>query len=206
MRKLNLLFATFAVVLCFSSAPARSEWITIAISGQITGLNDQYGHFGGQIHVGDAIAGTYTYDTTISGLASYDYYAPPAGISLDVGGFNFQTDPTNVDFDLSVTNNDLLGYDYYGMISRNNLPLPNSTPVQYISWGLGDSTGTALSSDAFPLTAPDLSKWSSNTLNIFHDRDYGINATITSAVLIPEPATAFLLGLGFMLARKRFSN
>lgn len=211
MRKLNLLFAAFALVACFSSAPVRADLITIKISGYVTSVSDQYNHFGGQITAGTQITGTpitgtYTYDSAISGLGSYQYSASPAGISVTVGDFNFQTNPANVDFSLGVENGYLALPDYYGLISRRNLPLSNGTSVQFISWQLYDPTGTALSSDAFPLTAPDLNKWASNSLNITHDRDFGIQATITSAVLVPEPATAFLFGLGLMLIRKRFSK
>jgi hypothetical protein len=208
MKTFKLLFAIVTVMLCFYSVPARAELITIAISGQITSISDPYNHFGGQIRSGDTIVGTYTYDTKISGLTSYEYHSPPAGISLGVGGFNFQTNPANVDFALGIENDNLAGEDYYGLISRNNLSLPDGAPVQYISWQLYDPTGTALSSNSFPLTAPDVSKWSdsiyANVLWVTHDRDFDIQATITSAT--PEPATIFLLGLGLVLARKRFSN
>ena len=94
------------------------------------------------------------------------------------------------------------GTDNYGLISYNNLPLSDGTPVQYINWQLDDPTGTVLSSDVLPLTAPDLSKWQSwFGLSISTDRNFGISATITSAT--PEPATAFLFGLGIILARKK---
>jgi len=210
MKNFSLVFVVLAVVLCVFSVPVRAELITIAISGQVTGVDDPSGHFGGQITVGNPITGTYTYDTAILDsnpdpmAGYYSYSTAPAGIHLAIGNFEFKTDSTHVAFTIGVTNNNLLGGDVYWLDSSHNLPLPNGTLVQYISWQLNDPAGTALSNDALPLTAPDLSKWSSNTLNIFRDRDYGITATITSAT--PEPATVFLLSLGAMLIRKRFSN
>jgi hypothetical protein len=36
--------------------------------------------------------------------------------------------------------------------------------------------------------------------------DFYVTGYITSAYVIPEPATVFLLGFGFILIRKRFSK
>ena len=207
----TLIIGVIGVLLCCVGL-ARAEYITVAISGQVTGVSDQYNHFGGQIPVGTPITGTYTYDTAIPDLYPSDFiygqywnYTPPAGVSLNVGGFNFRTNPDNVEFAVTVNNNNL-GEDSYSIWSTKNLSLSNGTIVQDISWYLNDSTGTALSSDSLLLDAPYLSKWSYNTLSISRYRDYSIAGTITSAVLVPEPATAFLFGLGLMLARKRSSK
>jgi hypothetical protein len=194
-----------AILFCFVCVPVQAEMITIAITGQVTGVEDQYGHLENKIHVGDSITGTYIYDSIASG-PPYDYYSNPCGISLYAGGFNFKTDQNNVHLHISVINNDLLGYDGYSMTSYNNLSLSNGALVESINWQLEDTTGTALSSDALPLTAPDLSRWNSNLLRITHDRDFTIDATVTSAVLIPEPATVFLFSLGIFLAKRKQLN
>jgi hypothetical protein len=195
-----------AVLLCFAYLPVRAELITIAISGQVTGVSDEHGHFGGQIHVGDTITGTYTYDSaTLDSYpedltyAKYLNYSAPTGISLYVDGFNFGTNPNNVEVGITIRNDDF-GEDRYTFGSNHNLSLPDGTSVQHLFWELDDPTGTALSSDALPLTAPDLSRWSSNVLSISTDRDFSINAVVTSA--IPEPATLFLTVLGLIVVRK----
>jgi hypothetical protein len=210
MKNFNLIFAIGAVVLCAALAPVRAEWITIAISGQVTSVSDQYNHFGGQISVGTPITGTYTYDSSTPDSYPSDFsygqywnYTPPAGVSLNVGGLNFRTNPDNVEFAVTVNNNNL-GEDSYSIWSTKNLSLSDGTLVQSISWYLNDPTGTTLSSDALLLTAPELGKWGYNSLNISTDRTFGISARITSAT--PEPATAFLLGLGALLMRKHFSK
>jgi hypothetical protein len=187
--------------------------ITIAITGQITGVSDQYGHLENKIHTGDTITGTYSYNSLISDsnplttIGDYEYFSSPAGISLNCGGLNFRTNSDNVDFLIEVSNNHTLQSDNYVIRSYNNQPLYNGTLVQYIEWQLNDSTGTAFSSDALPLTAPDLSKWGSgrydNQLVITGYNDFGISAKVTSAVLIPEPITAFLLGFGIILAKRK---
>ena len=211
MRKLKLLFVVLAVVLCVFSVPVRAELITIAISGQVTGVSDPSGHFGGQISIGDPIAGTYTYDSSAidtnpdPAIGDYAWYATPAGISLTIDSFNFRTDPSNVWSTMEVINNDWSGTDYYGLRSYHNLfPLSNGTLSDSILWQLVDSTGTALSSDALPLTVPDLSKWSSSSLLIDSSRGGGflIGAHITSATLVPEPASVLLFAGGMLFARR----
>jgi hypothetical protein len=195
------------VLLCCGGL-ARAELITIAISGQVTKVSDKYNRFGGQISVGTPITGTYTYDSaTLDSnpsltVGDYRNYNSSTGISLYIGEYAFKTNPASVNFLVEVCNNQPLGSDSYLLHSQNNLPLSDGTPVQYIRWQLDDPTGTILSSDALPLTSPDLSKWQSwFGLSIGTDRNFGITATITSAT--PEPATAFLFGLGLILARKK---
>ncbi|MCX5632196.1 MAG: PEP-CTERM sorting domain-containing protein [Phycisphaerae bacterium] len=205
MKKEVGILVLAAVLLCFVCLPVRADLITIAISGQVTGVSDQHNHFGGQIHVGDTITGTYIYDTAAypgPSSGQYWHYSAPAGISLYVGDFNFKTDSTNVEFYLGIGNNGPFGEDIYVITSNHNLPLSNGTLVQFIDWILNDPTGTALSSDALPLTAPDLSSWSSNVLSISTDRDFSISAVVTSATLVPEPATLLLTVLGLILIRK----
>ena len=201
---ISILAATLLGIVCLS---AKADLITIAISGQVTTVNDQYNHFGNNIQIGDTITGTYTYDSTIldselspeSGL--YYNTGNLCGISLNVSGFNFKTDPTNVDFLVSAGNY-ALGGDSYALLSYHNSPLIDTTQVQYINWQLDDSTGTALSSDILPLTAPDLSKWNYNSLFITTDRNFTVIAIITSATLIPEPTIILFIFLGVALIKR----
>jgi hypothetical protein len=200
-------------VLFLCSTSANAESITVAISGHVTSCYQngrpqdiQLGST--QISIGDAITGTYTFDTAISGLSGYDYYAPPAGVSLEINGLTFQTNPNNVWFLIGITNNDSLGQDVYSWRSYYNLfPLSNGFS-DTISWQLEDDTGTALSSNAFPLTAPDVSKWRGNGLQIDSARggNYVILGAVTSAVLVPEPCSLLLLMSGFILMKRQQSR
>jgi hypothetical protein len=203
-----------AILLCgFLPAVSCGQQITIAITAEVAGVTDKYGHLEGKIHVGDAVTGTYTYDSLTSDsnpsstVGEYYHYSPPAGISLECGGLIFRTDPTNVDFLVSAGNNYSLGEDSYLLRSYHNLPLSNGTLVDYIEWQLDDSTGLALSSDALPLTAPNLTDWDYDWgLSITGPgcgSDYfGIVADITSVALIPEPATLLLLIFGTIICKR----
>ncbi len=199
--------AIFALITVLFSAPsAQAEWITIEISGSVTDVVDM--GLGNNFHFGDPVSGTYTFDSTTPYSYTpqgdgYWHYTAPAGVSLNINGFNFQTNPDSVYFLITVVN-DNLGTDSYAIQSDVNLSF-NGDPVSTIAWYLHDSTGTALSSDALPLiTTSDLTKWDTNMLDIQVFKSL-IRAEITSAEVVPEPASAVLLGLGaaFLASRRK---
>ena len=192
--------------LVFWPPGAQAALITIQIEAVVDSVWDEGDYLEGKIGPGDVISGFYVYESATPDSSPLDpvqgnywHYAPPAGIALTVGGFNFMTDPFNIAFRVAIRNN--APGDVYSIGSSNNLPLSNGTPVQYFWWQLNDSTGSAFSSDALPTTFPLLDDWQANALHIDADRKYGITAHVTSA--IPEPWTILLLGLGTMLLRKR---
>jgi hypothetical protein len=197
--------------LSFWTLPAQATLITIQIEGVVDNVMDAGNYLEGKIKPGNIITGFYTYESTtpdsnpIPQVADYLHHAAPCGISLTVGGFDFKTDPANVDFLVEIINDYTSGglQDNYGLISYNNLPLSNGVSVDSIYWRLTDLSATALSSTELPTTAPVLEDWQLNHLRLDGVKDaFHISAHVTSA--IPEPATALLFGLGVgLLLRKR---
>jgi len=198
--------------LSFWTLPVQATLITIQIEGVVDRFWDEGNYLEGKIKPGDIITGAYTYDTStpdsnpIPEVADYLHHAAPCGISLTVGGFDFKTDPANVDFLVEIINDSTSGglYDAYGLISYNNLTLYNGASVDEISWWLTDTSATVLSCTELPTTAPVLDDWQSiYGLRLDGVKDaFHISAHVTSAV--PEPATALLFGLGGgLLLRKR---
>jgi len=211
--KAEKIIAIVAVMLglVLYSSLAEGALITIQIEGVVDNVMDVGNYLEGKIKVGDTFTGSYTYDSDTPDSSPLDlvqgnywHYNPPAGISLNVGGFDFKTDPANVEFHVAIRN-DIQpgGSDIYALGSSNNLLLSNGTSVEGITWQLYDPTGNALSSDALPTTAPVLEDWQSNVLHIYGYKDrFHIYATVTSAQIIPEPATILMLGFGCLLLRK----
>ena len=204
------IFAVLFVVLNLWTGNLRAELITIHLTAEVIYVDDLAGLLEGKVNVGDIITGSYSYDSDTpdsspsSSLGTYWHYTPPYGINLSIGGFVFQTDPDNVNFLLQVDDG-YIGGDGYLIRSYNNLPLTNWVEVDHISWQLNDYSGTALSSDALPITPPVLTDWPDTGYHLTIDLDNGgssyIRAEVTSAV--PESATVLLLAFGSLLLTRR---
>jgi hypothetical protein len=175
------------------STPTNPGIITIKIVGKITEVYDQYNLLGGAIQVNDIITGKYIYESGQPDLypedptyGYYEYTSSTFGMELKTGGFEFKTNPSNVQFGIIIFNDDIYSGDEYIVTSEENLPLSNGLLVDMFYWGLADSTITALSSDALPTTAPVLSDWEYNQMDLlgFHPTSgnpFAFRATITKA-------------------------
>jgi len=223
-RQFVLTTAIVVCVLSFSVRAARGELVPIAITGQVTAVGDERDFLEGKISVGDLITGVYIYDSStldsepspVRGL--YEHYAPPAGIFLTIGEFVFMTDPQNVHLLVAIANDvpamPIVGgsYDSYSVESYNNLPLSNGTPLTHISLAATGPTDI-FSSDTLPTTAPDLDAgWRWSRIEIWiqgcpRERVcFGVSGNLTSAILIPEPATITILVLGGLALLKTRSS
>jgi hypothetical protein len=206
----SIMAACFCAI-SFCAKPAEATLVTIAIEAVVDSVDDPFGYLEGNITPGDIITGIYIYDTAtpdsspLPGAGRYEHYAHPAGFALSVGGLDFVTDPANTHFLIEIVNN-YPSDDGYGVVSYNNLPVSNGTSVNNISWALKDYSATALSSVELTTTAPVLTDWQVNHLNIGGGpgrSGFVFQAHVTSAVVIPEPSTILLLGFGTIaLVRK----
>jgi hypothetical protein len=82
-----------------------------------------------------------------------------------MGSFSVETDPANVDLQITIGNNSN-DSDSYRVASFNNVGTEPGPGVQIITWDLIDPTKTALSNDALKKTAPTLSSWQFNLLDV----------------------------------------
>lgn len=196
-------------VLLYAGGLAQAVPITIQISGEVTTFSDYTGLLN-TIHVGSSFSGTYTYDSsTIDSGDGHYYQDAPYGVNLILGGFEFQTDPSQSSnrFEIWLIN-DGVGNgvkDFYLVRSYKNTPLPNGVAVSLIRWDLNDSTHTALSSTVLPATGPSLAAWNYNYVEIYggnSQHGFYLGGTVTQAT--PEPATiSFLLTAGVFFLRRR---
>ncbi len=205
-REFTVLAIAALCGLAFRPPAAEGALVTIQIEAVVDSVQDEGDYLEGKVQPGDTMTGFYVYESTTPDSSpsdpvqgNYWRYAPPAGIALTVGGFNFMTDPFDVAFHVAIRND--IPEDIYAIVSFSNLALSNGVPVDRIWWQLKDNTGSALLSDSLPTTAPVLDHWEANVLVFGADRRYGIKAHVSSA--IPEPASIILLSIGGLFLRER---
>ena len=212
------IITTIVLCLAFHASSGFAFPISIDITATVRSVRDDENVFDGAINVGDVITGTYTYESTTvdsnpsDTVGDYRHDTSPYGITLNAGGFVFQTDPDNVEFLVEIGNDRYYGTDFYLLRSYNNVPLSDDLVVEHISWQLNDPTQTALSSEALPTVPPILGDWESifglmimggfpDPYGGYPSDDFLIRADVSSAVLsgsapIPEPTTMLLFGTG----------
>jgi hypothetical protein len=204
------------LVLVLAVPATHAAIIKVEIQATITGIMDQANILGSSVSVGDEITGWYAYDapalpSEIFGNAAwYTFNSVPYGMFFTVGGFNFETDINNSCLEVGVQNNNP-DLDIFSLTSMNNISV-SGMPIDSINWQLDDYTMLALDSYDLPIEAPVLTNWSYNYLRIDGTTEYinpvdkkslGIQAVVTSAVLVPEPITIFLLATGSIAIRFR---
>jgi hypothetical protein len=132
--------------------------IALEIQGSVFEVDDANGVLGAS--VGDLFTGVIAYDAEADNAgevdsAIYRFSSARSKISIEINGILFETEPTAIDMLIGVVDraSDTLVYQS----TRNRcIGCPG---VEFISWQLDDSTGTALTDAALPLDPPDLSRF-----------------------------------------------
>jgi hypothetical protein len=190
-----------SIVLGFGglSSTAAAENICVDLKAAVTYVDDRESVLQGRVGIGDSVSAQYIYDTSVvdnnslAAVADYWHYASPNGVTLNVGGLTFRTNPNYVNFLIEILDNHT-GLDAYLFRSYNNevtgitLP-PADDESLHISWQLVDGGQTAVTSVELPTTPPDISKFGSYGLSVDYDA-YGdhfsrfrIRSEVTSAEL-----------------------
>jgi len=187
---------------------AHATPITIQIRGNVTATSGV--GLPNTIHVGDIFTGIYTYDSLtpdskVSPNQGEYQHKAPSEIRIFLGGYEFITKPSD-GFLMRIYDDftESGGYSYDGYYIRGfgTSGIPNIS-LYAIYWNLKDTKQRALSSDVLPVTAPVLSDWNRSDFQINSPNIFAIDGNITQAVLIPEPTSMLLLGLGGLLFRRK---
>lgn len=146
-------------LLVLSLACQRENLMSFQFGGEVDLVNDFNDLLGGAISVGDPVSGVFRYDLdTEDGNLSpyaglYVHTAPPAGISMEIKGLVFRTDPGDVDFHVEV--DCFIGNPAHTLVLSswtNIIPMlePGILEGSLLHISLSDLTHGALAGDALP--------------------------------------------------------
>ncbi len=162
---------------------------TFSYTAQVTADSTLGGSLPGAISVGDVITGHLTFDDAVAdsfplpGWGTYTHNTTPNGLFAKVQGTIFRTNPASVSFQVDVVD-DVIGDDVYLASSFNNLATNGAANPTTFTFSLVDSTATAISSEAQPISPYDLTTFdpysaaTGTRLRIVASGDYEIIAEI----------------------------
>ena len=143
---------------------ASAAVITVNVTGHVTQLSDPSGVLAGQMVMGQAITGTYTYDTSTPdqgspGFGTYQPGVPPANVTISAGTLSFQTysaspapSPAPIQILVSTGTN-----PYFQVFSNSNQLLNAGVQVGLVNsiiFNFFDPADQWPASDALPSGAP----------------------------------------------------
>ena len=187
--------------------------LTVEFTAEVIEVYESDDFLEGKVEVGDTINGTYSYDTSMPSSMQFVWYyysfnSPPAGISVQVGGFEFKTDPNDIELVIAVENDSstvLAPRDSFRLDSSINIMLCDDI-LCYDNFSgnfsiyLGNYYSTALLSYKLPASAPNLSDWMARGIEFSGGvsngssggrfstgKGFHIKGRLTSAALVSEP-------------------
>lgn len=216
-------FFPAAVLLAGLAVPAaHADVVSFTFEGSVRSVGDPNGKLPGDIVVGTPLSGTISYET--SGLADtapgdpangyYWFQGPTANgfsMSVNLGSHVLSKAPSPALPDsvyVSYGSSHEVAYTANYALFDGAQP-PGSINDWYASIVLFDSSATALTSDALPLTTLSLASFSDPYFIFLSNNgtdNYAVYGDITTLTPVPEPATGVLVGIGTLaclLLRRR---
>jgi len=174
-KKVSFLYCLAACTL--GVGPVSAQPLTVYLTGHVQYVDDSGGVLGGQLTVGQAVTGQYTYDTSVPDqnpdyrYGSYNEGYWQSGIQVSAGSLVFQTDSTipysNFHIDAHPSDWPAAHYEGYVRLSSGvNKPLANGAFVNQIGVELNDFSGNFPANDALPASAPNVQQISEKMIVI----------------------------------------
>jgi len=196
----------------FDAAVADATPITFNFAGNVASVDSS---LGSTFSVGQTLSGSYTFESTTA-----DSEVDPAfglygnaltTLSFTIGSYIGTLGVGASEFAVSNSPPPPTGIgDFYDLTADPvSGPSVGSDPPKTFALRVRDDTASALSSDALPVTPPDLAIFTSTTWFLLFDSGAQVGGPLTSLTLaIPEPSSLVLFiyglaGLALWARRRR---
>ena len=192
---------------------AEAALVTVDYAGIVTSVAPE---LSGTFSVGDAIGGSYTYDTTavdISPSPAVGSYIAVTGGAGSIGTYSFTHGVGTVsilDNFVVVCLSGAVPVDCYSVGGNVSAPDVSGSPVTSFGLGFEDTDGVVFGNDSLPPIPPPLSQFEQTQFSlgfeIDEDRFAFVRGTISalSVVSVPEPSTLVVFGTGLTLGALRW--
>jgi len=194
----------FLFILLLSAIPAMANTVVFEFSGFIDTINSNENNALGNVYLNQPFNGWFSYSSVPDQTSNPDYgvYVQDASISTTLGALalNYLDDQIYV----TVANDYTDGEDrfWFGVDASNG-------DFSFTNYGihLDDSTGMVYNTGVLPMSI-DLADFDSTRFLLkgyaLPDGDwFDVEGEITNITAVPEPATFLLLGLGWVVLRKK---
>jgi len=184
---------------------ALASPLLLKFAGELELVYDEMG-LDPSIVVGAPFFGSFSYDPAVDLDTDPDpgegRYYPSGPMTGQVANFAFDT---AMDFVIGVVNDSIQGYDVFAAMTYEFFD-PDLLASYHLF--LLDESGTALDSDALPVSIPleGFTERSFYFRVIYGDDNpavvFDAYGTVTSLTIVPEPGALVLLGAGLLLRRR----
>jgi len=220
------LAGSLTMILGIAPTQTRAANVTFNFTGTVTGNFDFGFSPDPEFVIGEAVAGSYTFDPSTAdtdpspNTGIYSGAISAFTITFGTGAGAYTASANGGDI---IVRNDFIfapGFeanDQYGLFINSSdwVSVPNaagegspSEPFLDADGWLIDNTSTAFGSDALPVSPPDLSAFTPRDWFFAYDldEDLAVGFQINTLTIVPEPGT-LLLGVlasaGFLVRRRR---
>jgi hypothetical protein len=215
IMRLGYSLSCSAVLLAVVPNPASAKILTVNVGAYVAQVYDPSNVLGGQIAVGQAVSGAYSYETTVPntgtgwqmGEENGEYVQNPGQgrMSFSTGPFTFACDPASPSWGFRVGIHASYNVNYqdtFRIMSDGNKPVADGVNISLFFLDFSDYSGVALNSAALLTTAPSLVSFPNSAVYIFGYSStgyYSLMFQIDSVqVDVPElvisPASSSLIG------------
>ncbi len=193
MNQTKVLTTTLLISVALS-IPCNAALVTLSFTATVS---DVPAALASQFTVGDAVVGSYTFESTTAPTGS-NYLFAVTTFNVGIAGYAISANRLG---DIGITNGST--DSYLEVALSNGAAVGGQTPELH-AIQLNDPTGTALSDTSLPVLPPDLSKFSNARFTV--DFSQGSRLTAQMNTFVPEPSSVGLVGsllLAGLFSRRR---